>query len=207
MTTKVWGKGRSSLWSFGTTVTIPEDYAYLPAGDGPRTRAVVAAAKRDGLPIYTVMEKKRKNGYSRQVGVWIPAALLALPIKRTPAANLAEKRARKERREITLFAAAILNEFPGCPAEEAERIAQHACETGSGRVGRSRMADDPVRAAVVAHVRHAHTEYDMLLLDGTEREDARDIVRDDITAVLREWEVPPVSNDPVPVVDGRTGLA
>jgi hypothetical protein len=205
MTIKVWGSGRLSLWSFGATVTIPEEYDFLPAGDGPRTRAVVKAARQQGSPVYSVMEKNRKNGYSRQVGVWVPAALLELPVKRTPAAKLAELREKKEQREIARFAARILAEFPGCPAEEAEEIAQHACVTGSGRVGRSRTADDPVRAAVVAHVRHAHTDYDKLLFAGTEREDARDMVRDDITAVLRGWEVPPVSNDPAPVAGEHTG--
>lgn len=205
MTIKVWGRGRSSLWSLGATVTIPEGYDYLPAGDGPRTRAVVKAARQQGSPVYAVMEKKSKNGYSRQVGVWVPAALLELPVKRTPAAKLAELRVKKEEREVAKFAARILAEFPGCPAEEAEEIAQHACVTGSGRVGRSRTADDPVRAAVVAYVRHTHTAYDTLLFDGTEREDARDMVRDDITAVLREWEVPAASNDPVPVAGERTG--
>lgn len=190
MTIKVWGEGRSNLWSFGATVTVPEGYAYLPAGDGSRTRTVMKAARQQGSPVYAVMQKQGKKGYSRQVGVWVPAALLALPVNRTPAARLAEQRAQKQRREIASFAAAILEEFPGCPAEEAELIARYACKTGSGRVGRSRTADDPVRAAVVAHVRHIHTEYDTLLLDGIERDDAREMVRGDIAAVLRGWEAP-----------------
>lgn len=205
MTIKVWGSGRSNLWSFGATVTIPEDYAYLPAGDGPRTRAVVAAAKRDGSPIFAVMETTRKTGYSRQVGVWIPAALLALPVNRTAAAKLAVMREKKEEREVAKFTARILVEFPGCPPKEAEGIARHACATGSGRVGRSRTADDPVRAAVVAHVRHAHTDYDMLLLDGEDRDTARQIVREDIGAVLRGWEASQATNDSNPVADVTAG--
>lgn len=98
-----------------------------------------------------------------------------------------------------MFAESIRLRFPGCPADEALNIAKHACEVGSGRVGRSSTADDPVRAAVVAHVRHEHTDYDELLdatiegwMDHGERLEARlevrEEVRGQVDAVLRRWE-------------------
>src|SRR2546426_9835949 len=47
----------------------------------------------------------------------------------------------------------------------------------SGRVGRSAsaksLADEAVRLAVIAHVRHAETDYDTLLAKGYERQEAR----------------------------------
>lgn len=51
---------------------------------------------------------------------------------------------------------------------------------GSGRVGRSAAARalDPqaVERAVTAHIRHTHTNYDQLLMQGTKRLDARAMV-------------------------------
>ena len=45
-----------------------------------------------------------------------------------------------------------------------------------------------IELAVIAHIRHEHTGYDELLMEGTERADARNIVRDKIEGVLRNWE-------------------
>lgn len=77
-------------------------------------------------------------------------------------------------------------EFPSCPTEEAQTIAAHACKIGSGRVGRSNVADAPIRAAVIAHIRHEHTNYDSLL-DHMAREEARDMVREQIYAIADSW--------------------
>jgi hypothetical protein len=41
--------------------------------------------------------------------------------------------------------------------------------------------------ALVAHVRHRHTEYDALLADGYDRDAARHFVVDETEAVLRAW--------------------
>ena len=49
------------------------------------------------------------------------------------------------------------------------------------------MTGGAIRAAVVAHVRHVHTQYDELLMGGTARQDARDQVRAKIDAVLAQW--------------------
>jgi hypothetical protein len=40
---------------------------------------------------------------------------------------------------------------------------------------------------VVASIRHRHTKYDRLLMQGLGRMDARDTVRDDIDRVLESW--------------------
>ena len=114
-------------------------------------------------------------------------------------AKLLRQKERRQERDIRVFAESIRLRFPGCPADEASSIAKHACEVGSGRVGRSSTADDPVRAAVVAHVRHEHTDYDELLnaaiedwMGHRERQDARlevrEEVREQIDTVLLRWE-------------------
>jgi hypothetical protein len=45
-----------------------------------------------------------------------------------------------------------------------------------------------VRKAVIAHIRHAETEYDELLAQGYERYDAREMVSSAIDEVLLQWK-------------------
>ncbi|MBA3913883.1 MAG: DUF2293 domain-containing protein [Acidobacteriales bacterium] len=64
----------------------------------------------------------------------------------------------------------IARMFPGCPRDEARAIAAHATLRGSGRVGRTAAGrafdEEALTAAVVASIRHRHTEYDRLLMEG-----------------------------------------
>jgi hypothetical protein len=57
-----------------------------------------------------------------------------------------------------------------------------------GRVGRSAagraLDEEALRAAVVASIRHRHTNYDRLLMKGWDQKNARDTVREDIDRVL-----------------------
>jgi hypothetical protein len=59
-------------------------------------------------------------------------------------------------------------------------------------VGRSAAAkaldEEAVRPAVIAHVRHAETNYDELLLKGIERLDAREKVYPEVSRILDRWE-------------------
>jgi hypothetical protein len=103
-----------------------------------------------------------------------------------------EQRRGGEDRDLHVrFAASIAELFPGCPPERAEAIAAHAASRGSGRVGRSAAgrALDPeaVTLAVVSSVRHRDTRYDLLLMSGVERAEARAQVRSDVERVLDEW--------------------
>ncbi len=71
-------------------------------------------------------------------------------------------------------------------------VAEYACLKYSGRVGRSAAAksldETAVRLAVIAHIRHAETEYDTLLARGYERLEARAHVEGEIARVLAWWE-------------------
>src|ERR1019366_6853056 len=71
--------------------------------------------------------------------------------------------------------------------------------TASDRVGRTaagRALDtSAVDLAVTAHIRHAHTNYDELLMRGTERLAARTLVREKITDVLAKWSRARTSDD------------
>lgn len=49
--------------------------------------------------------------------------------------------------------------------------------------------------ATVAHVRHAHTQYDALLDEGYDREAARHFVVDEINAALTRWRATRLLSD------------
>ena len=97
------------------------------------------------------------------------------------------------RRDLPIgsFAEATLRLHPNCPEETASRIARHACLKYSGRVGRSAAAKElrpeAIKLAVIAHIRHEHTNYDELMGRGVERGDAREAVRGAVDGILCEW--------------------
>jgi hypothetical protein len=92
------------------------------------------------------------------------------------------------------FARAVRREFPSCPPAEEEEIAAHACRKYSGRVGRSaaakRLDPEAVALAVVAHVRHVHTAYDVLLARHDDRQEARRAVQPQVDTILAGWRAP-----------------
>lgn len=139
-------------------------------------------------------------------GVVVPegarAALVEAIAARAARAQTPEQRARakarRQHRDTERFAAQIRASFPSMPEEDVMECAERATEIGSGRVGRSSTAIDPVHAAVVAHVRHAHTDYDDLLDTrrgdrDTRVMDARQQVAPVISAILKEWATAPQS--------------
>ena len=92
------------------------------------------------------------------------------------------------------FASAIREQYPGCPATEETEIAEHACRKYSGRVGRTAAAKalspEAIRLAVIAHIRHAHTNYDELLGQYADRDSAREQIRGKVSAILDDWQRP-----------------
>jgi hypothetical protein len=113
------------------------------------------------------------------------------------ARKLARARAAARRAELDLeyirsFAGRVRETYPFCPTGRERLIAEHACRKYSGRVGRSAAAkaldEEAVRLAVTAHVRHAETNYDELLLKGIERRDAREMVYPEVSRILDRWK-------------------
>jgi hypothetical protein len=90
------------------------------------------------------------------------------------------------------MAQSIRRFYPNCPAEEAENIARHTAERGSGRVGRSAAGRDleeqALELAVTAWIRHRWTDYDMLLSSGRERLDARELVCHKVRETADRWK-------------------
>jgi hypothetical protein len=170
--------------------------AFLPTGDAALTRR---ARKHSGLSAVVLRWSSARKRYERQ-GLLVEEQALAQAER-----ECLEDRASRERRSVreairrdeldqdyvSRFANRVRALYPSCPVGREQVIAEHACRKYSGRVGRSasakRLDDESVRLAVVAHVRHAETNYDKLLTQGGDRFEARDQVRDSVERVLAAW--------------------
>jgi len=104
------------------------------------------------------------------------------------------RRAELDRQYVENFAIRMRELFPRCPSGREVAIAEHACLKYSGRVGRSAAAksldENAVRIAVIAHIRHAETKYDELLMRGYERWNARAQVEEVVRRIFTKWEAP-----------------
>jgi hypothetical protein len=172
---------------------------FLPRGDTALTRR---ARKHSSLSVVVVRFSRARKRYERE-GVLVEEA--ALEQAQEECLSDEEVRARRREREavrrqeedqelVQEMAGKIRGLFPGCPPSEALAIARHTAVRGSGRVGRSasgRTLDEhALRLAVIASIRHNHTHYDKLLMQGLERSEARWAVQDKIEEVLSSWENP-----------------
>lgn len=170
---------------------------FLPSGDVALTRRAVKHSRRHAVVLRWSSSRKR---YERRGTLVVPEAIaLAQAECQADAARraaqrekAAARRAVEEREYIAAFTAAVRAQFPGCPLSEARVIAEHACEKYSGRVGRTAAAKEldaeKVRLAVIAHVRHLHTDYDRIIERTRDKRGSRGRVRDKVSAVLFAWE-------------------
>ena len=171
---------------------------FLPSGDAALTRR---AKKYSTLFAVVLKWSKTRKRYERQ-GLLVEEDAL----KQAEVECLADEDARSKRRErqadrraeldiayVKNFSEKISELYPGCPLKTAKSIAEHACAKYSGRVGRCAAAKSfdeyAVQLAVTAHVRHAETSYDDLLMKGWNRTEARQIVQDKVREVLAKWRV------------------
>jgi hypothetical protein len=170
---------------------------YLPAGDTAVTRR---ATKYSKLKVVVVRWSQTRKRYERQGILAEPAAIARAEEESLADADLRARRQEQAalRREIEdkefveAFARAIREQYPGCPAGEEQQIAAHTCRKYSGRVGRSaaakELAPEAIRLAVIAHIRHVHTDYDELLCRYADRESARWQVCEQVDVILRQWQ-------------------
>ena len=170
---------------------------FLPSGDAALTRR---AKKHSTLSAVVLKWSRARNRYERQ-GLLVEE----LALEKAEEECLADSEVRERRREreavrreeldrqyVERFAQRVRELFPACPAGRETTIAEHACRKYSGRVGRSASAkslgEDAVRLAVIAHIRHRETDYDILLARGYDRREARMEVESAVGKVLRNWE-------------------
>ena len=171
--------------------------AFLPSGDAALTRR---SRKYSGLSAVVVKWSRARKRYERQ-GLLVENEALERSEKECAAdedaRKLARARAAARRAELDLeyirsFADRVRETYPFCPTGRERLIAEHACRKYSGRVGRSAAAkaldEEAVRLAVTAHVRHAETNYDELLLKSIERWNAREKVYPKVSRILDRWK-------------------
>lgn len=170
---------------------------FLQSGNAALTRR---AGKHSTLKAIVLKWSRARKRYERQ-GTLVEQAAIE-KAEQECAADAPERAARRaveavrrqaqDQQFVAAFADAIRQQFPACPPADSATIASHACEKHSGRVGRSAAAKEldakAVRLAVIAHIRHVHTNYDQLLGTGWDRREARDYIAPKIDSVLRIWE-------------------
>jgi hypothetical protein len=170
---------------------------FLPSGDAAMTRR---SKKASPLSAIVMRFNQRRKRYQR-MGMLVTSAAIDAAEQQcdADAEQRAERRARaavsRAESDVELveeMIALIATLFPGCPADEARQIASHTAVRGSGRVGRSAagrdLQDQAIELAVGAHVRHQHTNYDELLMQGVERQDARKQISPQQREVLSQWK-------------------
>ena len=172
---------------------------FLPSGNTALTRR---ARKHSVLSAVVLKWSRARKRYERQ-GLLVETKALQQAeqecladsdVRARQREREAERRAKLDRHYVERFALRVRELFPGCPAGREVAIAEHACLKYSGRIGRSAagksLEEEAVRLAVMAHIRHAETRYDELLVGGYERRDAREQVEEEVRRILAKWTEP-----------------
>ena len=170
---------------------------FLPSGDAALTRR---SRKHSTLVAVVLKWARARKRYERQ-GLLVEGQALEQAeqeclsdsqIRARRREREAERRAELDEQYVKRFAERVRECFPGCPHGREKKIAEHACLKYSGRIGRSAAAksldEEAVRLAVIAHIRHAETNYDELLAMDYERRKARDQVNAEVGDILTKWE-------------------
>jgi hypothetical protein len=179
--------------AYGTIVTPPTGWAFLPAGDAGLTRRVKAAS-----PHWVVIELRGRKRFTR--GVWADAGVMeresaaltaerADPVYERKLATAAKRRGREQAAYVEDFAGAVRDFLAFDPtfAEEAAKLASavtgHTTPVGSGTVARTKRIpiEQRAEAAVLAWLRHQTTGYDTMQVKrvrGERRRVRRELARE-----------------------------
>lgn len=169
---------------------------FLGAGDACVTRR---ARKYSPIAVVVLRWSRSRKRYERQ-GLLVTGEAMEraeeeclgdVEVRERRQMAAATRRDQLDAGYIQRFAEETRKRFPAAPAGVETRIAEHACEKHSGRIGRTAAAKDldpeAIELAVRAHIRHCFTRYDELLAQGSDREFARAAVRREIDEVFRAW--------------------
>ncbi len=195
------GKGRFICLAGGESLCLGcaglAHLEFLPRGDSAVTRR---ATKYSSLHV-VVMRKSATRKRAERQGILVePEAIRRAEQESSADADqrsqrqqqAAKHREKAEKKYVAAFAEAIREQYPCCPEEDCQKIAAHACQKYSGRVGRSAAAKQfeptAVRLATTAHIRHRHTNYDTFLRLHGDKELAREDVRWQVQEILDAWE-------------------
>jgi hypothetical protein len=170
---------------------------FLARGDATLTRR---ARKHSPLAAVVLRFNRSRKRYDR-IGMLVTSEAVQRAASEC-AADASERAGRRVKYEVIRrqqderlveeMTGVIQARYPGCPREEAQRIAAHTAQRGSGRVGRTAAAKSldqrAIELAVIAWVRHQHTNYDKLLMQGMERLEARRSIQRRLLDFLATWQ-------------------
>jgi hypothetical protein len=169
---------------------------FLPTGDAALTRR---AKQASALWAVVLKWSRSRRRYERQgllveqkaIEIAEASCIADAPVREARARARAEAAEVADSHYVERFAEEIRRRYPGCPAGRERTIADHACRKYSDRIGRTAAAKTfdgtAIDLAVVAHIRHAETEYDRLLTQGVDRHEARGRVAGAVDLTIRCW--------------------
>lgn len=161
---------------------------FLPAGDAALTRRARKASPQSAV---VIRNNRARQRLERQ---GILADNKAIEFAARQCLDEADRDGQDEREMFRRdVAAAIQQQFPGCPATRADAIAYHHALRFSGRDRRCEteraLAPEAIEAAVASSACHVDTDYDDLLKSGVAHADARHRVSGRIRDILHMWRV------------------
>jgi hypothetical protein len=165
---------------------MPKGYAFLKKGIQYKTLHSRRLTREAGKTVYVVESNKKL------LGIRVPKDILS-HVHAQANETLSARKLATEKRDTTIVrqaAAELDSQFPKIPEHDRELVLKHSFKKHSGRVGRTSLIPLPrkVLYAVIAHIRHKHTNYDKLLeSDGISRDAARKAVRSKLQGILRLW--------------------
>lgn len=164
---------------------MPKGYAFLPKGNQYKTLHCRRLTHETGKPLFIVEEGKKV------IGIRVPKHIF-FQVQSLARETLSSRRAATEQRDAALVrqaASELEKQFPNIPSGEKEMVLKHGFRKYSGRVGRTGLMpmSKKVLFAVIAHIRHKHTNYDQMLNKGMDRDEARRAIAKKTQDMLREW--------------------
>lgn len=171
-------------------------FAFLPAGDAAMTRR----SKKNSALCGAVIEWNQRRKRFERLGQYVEARAIAVARQECLAdegkraqtnQKASEKREEQNQIYIQNFAKAIRKRYPNCPKDRETAIAVHACAKHSRRVGRTSDAkafdEKMIDLAVIAHVRHAETNYDDQFGKGKKKREIRQDLKAVIERIVAKW--------------------
>lgn len=171
-------------------------YTLLPPGNAALTRR---SKKHSALCAVLLYWNQKRRRYERR-GQYVEAiAIIKAQEECDNDKELREQKNKKaaikrdilDKEYIQNFGQAIRLQFPNCPPLREYKIAEHACEKNSGRVGRTAHAKqfdlNMIELAVIAHIRHVETNYDTQFGKGQQKNEIRANLKNTIDNILNSW--------------------
>ncbi|KAF2448520.1 hypothetical protein P171DRAFT_214195 [Karstenula rhodostoma CBS 690.94] len=164
---------------------MPKGYAFLKKGIQYKTLHSRRLTREAGKTVYVVESNKKV------LGIRVPKDILSRVHAQANETLAARKLATEKRDTATIrqAAAELDSQFSKIPEHDRELVLKHGFKKHSGRVGRTTLIplSRKVLYAVIAHIRHRHTNYDKLLDGGMSRDAARTAIQKKLQDTLRQW--------------------